>query len=79
MVALGGSVSPQSASGLAAERPGLAIDPTTTWQPTIVWPYMLEVSHYLFFTKAWELGLAWHVMIPPYDWTTILSSERATR
>jgi hypothetical protein len=55
---------------LAAERPELGIDDTTRWHPTIVWPYVLEVSHYLFFTRDWEMGLSWHIMIPPYDWTS---------
>ena len=61
---------------LAVERPELGIGPTTRWHPTIVWPYMLEVSHYLFFTKSWELGLGWHIMIPPDDWTTIYLRAR---
>lgn len=61
---------------LAAERPELGIDVTTRWHPTIVWPYLLEVSHYLFFTRDWEMGLSWHIMIAPYDWTTIYLRPR---
>jgi hypothetical protein len=61
---------------LAAERPELGIDAATRWHPTIVWPYLLEVSHYLFFTRGWEMGLSWHITIPPYDWTTIYLRPR---
>jgi len=42
--------------------------------------------YYLFFSPEWEMGLRWHVMIPPHDWAEIylrrrseLSSTRAWR
>jgi hypothetical protein len=61
---------------LATEHPEFGLGASTEWHPTIVWPYLLEVSHYLFFTRGWELGLSWHIMIPPYDWTTIYLRSR---
>jgi hypothetical protein len=27
--------------------------------------------HYLFFSDEWEMHVAWHIMIPPYDWVRI--------
>jgi hypothetical protein len=43
---------------------------------TITKPNILVVSHYLFFSSGWELGLMWHVMIPPHDWTEIYLRRR---
>ncbi len=37
----------------------------------MVSPQWLVVSHYLFFSEAWELHLEWHVMIAPHDWAKI--------
>lgn len=40
-------------------------------------PHILVVSHYLFFSEEWEMGLQWHIMIAPYDWARIYLRPRA--
>jgi hypothetical protein len=61
---------------LAANHPELGITEETPWTPSIVKPHILVVSHYLFFSEEWEMGLMWHIMIPPYDWTRIYLRHR---
>ena len=61
---------------LATERPDLGITADTEWAPTIVQPHILVVSHYLFFSEDWELGLQWHIMIAPHDWARIYLRPR---
>ena len=61
---------------LASERPELGIEAGTEWTGTIVQPYVLEVSHYLFLSESWEMGLSWHIMIAPYDWARIYLRQR---
>lgn len=61
---------------LAAERPELGITADTEWTPAIVQPHILVVSHYLFFSEDWEMGLMWHIMIPPHDWSRIYLRPR---
>ena len=61
---------------LAAERPELGITVDTEWEGTIVRPGILVVMHYLFFSEAWEMGVSWHVMIPPHDWSRIYLRHR---
>lgn len=56
---------------LAEHHPELGITPDTSWSGTIVTPYWLIVSHYLFFSPEWEMHVAWHIMIPPHDWRRI--------
>lgn len=62
----------------AASWPQLGIDAGTVWHGTIVKPHFLVVSHYLFFSDEWELGLQWHHMIPPYDWVHAYLRPRYT-
>jgi hypothetical protein len=61
---------------LASERPELGITADTEWTPTIVQPHILVVSHYLFFSEEWEMGLQWHIMIAPHDWAHIYLRPR---
>ena len=61
---------------IAAEHPELGITDETEWTPTIVQPHILVVSHYLFFSEDWELGLQWHIMIAPHDWARIYLRPR---
>ena len=56
---------------LQSSYPQLGITNQTQWQGTIVSPNWLVVSHYLFFSKNWEMHIYWHIMIPPYDWAKI--------
>lgn len=63
---------------LEMAHPELGITNQTQWQGTIVSPVWLVVSHYLFFSKDWEMHVYWHVMIPPYDWARIDLRHRFT-
>jgi hypothetical protein len=63
-------------SWLADNVPELGIDPTTEFSGSFVAPGLLVVSHYLFLSDGWELGLAWHVMVPPDDWSEIYLRPR---
>ena len=38
--------------------------------------HILVVSHYLFFSEDWEMGLMWHIMIAPHDWSRIYLRPR---
>jgi len=58
-------------SWLAANHPELGITEDTAWNGTMVSPVWLVVSHYLFFSEEWEAHIAWHIMVPPYDWAKI--------
>jgi len=61
---------------LAANHPEFGITSETEWTPTIVRPNFMVVMYYLFFTEEWEMGLRWHVMIPPSDWAEIYLRRR---
>lgn len=61
---------------LEANHPELGITYETVWNGTIVTPNILIVANYLFFSEDWEMGLTWHVMIPPNDWARIYLRRR---
>jgi hypothetical protein len=61
---------------LAANHPELGITSETEWIPSVVRPHIVVVMYYLFFSEDWEMGLRWHVTIPPYDWTEIYLRHR---
>jgi hypothetical protein len=63
---------------LAENHPELGITSETEWTGTIITPHIMVVMYYLFFSEDWEMGLRWHVMIPPYDWTEIYLRHRTT-
>ncbi|MFX0198219.1 MAG: hypothetical protein ACFFCW_19040 [Candidatus Hodarchaeota archaeon] len=63
---------------LATNHPELGITSETEWIGTIVRPHILVVMYYLFFSDEWEMGMTWHVMIPPYDWVRIYLRHRTT-
>ena len=63
---------------LAENYPQFGITEDTEWIGTIVKPHILVVSHYLFFSEEWEMGVMWHIMIPPYDWGKIYLRHRYT-
>ena len=56
---------------LATEQPELGITPETSFDGVLIAPRLLVVSHYAFFGDAYELGLSWHVTIPPDDWARL--------
>jgi hypothetical protein len=37
---------------------------------------LLVVSHYAYYSDDWEMTIAWHNMIPPYDWSEIHLRQR---
>ena len=61
---------------LAQNHSELGIDAQTQWTGTIVRPQTLSVSYYLFLSDDWEMGVRWHVMIPPHDWAEIYLRRR---
>ncbi|MFH1105366.1 MAG: hypothetical protein V1757_10570 [Actinomycetota bacterium] len=61
---------------LAENRPDLGISPDTAFAGSFTAPGLLVVSHYLFLSDDWEIGLSWHVMIPPDDWAEIYLRPR---
>jgi hypothetical protein len=61
---------------LAANHPELGISGGTRWQRTISGARLLIVSHYRYVSVEWEVGLSWHVMIAPHDWTEIYLRRR---
>jgi hypothetical protein len=61
---------------LAEHHPELGISSTTAWRSVVTKPRILVVSHHLFFSEEWEMGVRWHVMIPPHDWTEIYLRHR---
>lgn len=64
-------------SWLAENRPDLGVTPETEFEGTFLAPQLLVVSHYGFFDDEWEIGLSWHVMIPPDDFSEIYLRPRA--
>jgi hypothetical protein len=62
---------------LTAEHPELGITDDTVWEPEFV-STLLVVSHYSYWSADWELTLAWHVMMPPDDWSEIHLRHRGT-
>lgn len=64
-------------SWLGENRPELGVTPETRFEGTYLAPQLLVVSHYGFFSDQWEIGLAWHVMIPPDDFSEIYLRPRS--
>lgn len=62
---------------LATNRPALGLTPTTSFEGTSA-SHLLVVTHYLFVSEEWEVGLSWHVMIARHDWTRIYLRHRWT-
>lgn len=63
---------------LEEQHPELGIGPGMEWTGTIVKPHYLVVTHYLFFSADWEMGLKWHNTIPPHDWAEMYLRHRYT-
>jgi hypothetical protein len=62
---------------LAENRPELGVTPDIDLDGTYLAPQLLVASHYGFFNDQWEIGLAWHVMIPPDDFSEIYLRPRS--
>jgi len=63
---------------LAENHPELGITNETEWTGTIVRPHIVVVMYYLFFSEDWEMGVSWHVTIPPHNWARIYLRHRFT-
>ena len=63
---------------LAVIHPELGITGETEWRGTSIKQSMCEVNYYLFFSEQWEMGLRWHVTIPPHDFAEIYLRRRDT-
>lgn len=61
---------------LADQQPALGIDADTEFTGSFVAPGLLVVSHYLFMSDEWEVGLSWHIMVAPDDWAEIYLRPR---
>jgi hypothetical protein len=63
---------------LETNYPELGIAVETDWVGTYAKVLMPVVNYYLFFSEEWEMGLVFHVMIPPDDWILIYLRHRLT-
>lgn len=63
---------------LEANHQELGITSETEWSGTIVRPNIFVVMYHLFFSEEWEMGLRWHVTIPPHDWAEVYLRHRTT-
>jgi hypothetical protein len=63
---------------LATNYHELGITSETEWTPSIVRPHIMVVMYHLFFSEDWEMGVQWHVTIPPHNWTRIYLRDRTT-
>lgn len=61
---------------MAEKRPDLGITATTEVEGNAVAPRLLVVTHYMFMSPDWEIGLSWHIMIPPDDWAELYLRRR---
>lgn len=64
------------ATWLGENRPDLGITPATEADGGAVAPMLLVVTHYAYMSAEWEIGLAWHIMIPPDDWAELYLRPR---
>ena len=72
-----GRTSSAGSPGLPSAHPELGITAQTKWEPVFV-STLLVVSHYSYYSPDWELAIAWHNMIAPYDWTDMYLRHRGT-
>ncbi|MBY9003654.1 MAG: hypothetical protein KGD73_06755 [Candidatus Lokiarchaeota archaeon] len=64
-------------SYLGVNHSVFGINESTVWTGFANAPMTLVVEHYLFISENWELELARHVMIPPYDWIQVYARQRS--
>lgn len=62
---------------LAANHPEFDLTNETEWVGVMIRPHHMVVMFYLFFSEEWEMGVSWHVMIPPHDWARIYLRNRS--
>lgn len=61
---------------LADEHPEFGLSEATEFEGTMTAPLLLIVSHYGFYTDEWEIGVGWHVMVPPDDFAELYLRPR---
>ncbi|MEX1287488.1 MAG: hypothetical protein AB1Z57_06085, partial [Acidimicrobiia bacterium] len=61
---------------LEEERPELGLSEAAEFDGTMTAPLLLIVSHYGFYSDEWEVGVAWHVMVPPDDFAEMYLRPR---
>lgn len=63
---------------LSENHPELGITSEVEWIGVNIRPNFMVVMYYLFISDDWEMGMTWHVMIPPHDWSRIYLRPRFT-
>ena len=63
---------------LSENHPELGITSEVEWVGVNIRPHFMVVMYYLFISDEWEMGMTWHVMIPPHDWSRIYLRPRFT-
>jgi hypothetical protein len=61
---------------LAEEHPEFGITTDTEFEGTYTAPLLLIVSHYGFYSDDWEVGVSWHIMVPPDDFAELYLRPR---
>jgi len=61
---------------IADAHPELGITDETAFDGTYTAPMLLVVSHYTFFSDDWEVGVSWHIMVPPDDFAEMYLRPR---
>ena len=61
---------------LAEEHPEFGITPNMEFEGTYTAPLLLIVSHYGFYSDDWEVGVSWHIMVPPDDFAELYLRPR---
>jgi hypothetical protein len=56
---------------LQENHPEFGITADTSLEGRLVAPRLLVVSHYMFENDEYELGISWHIMVPPDDWSEL--------
>jgi hypothetical protein len=56
---------------LESAHPELGPISGADWYPYMTYPEILIVEHWTFLSPEWELRMAYHVMMPPDDWTLV--------
>lgn len=64
------------ATWLEENRPDVGITSAMEVEGNAVAPMLLVVTHYMYLSEEWEIGLAWHIMIPPDDWADLYLRPR---
>jgi hypothetical protein len=60
----------------AESRPEMGIGSETDWIESFDPRLVLVVTHRLYLSEGWELHLAWHNTIAPYDWAWVTARPR---